>query len=859
MGPGTTDIRQQLRDLQRHLADWGPDKASAEPRFVAMVHGIRHTSSGLDPRLGALLHLIEDGMQALVVCDTHADQYLLNTLHMALTTIENACVTPPSHDAQPYDTLARDLLAALGRKVEEWPALIGATAVSVDTTKALSLDDAAALLMQIEPADTAEMTRIRDALQRLATGTDNPPVYPETTQKLVAEAAKKLDRILQGKSSDFQTAITEIGWLIEGASEALSEINSPQTPSRSAPAQAAATALPQPQALVMLPDTVDVELIADFITESREYIESAEASLLNLEINPDDREAVNTVFRAFHTVKGTSAFLGLSLLTELAHHAESLLSRMRDREIQCTGGYADLALRSIDMLKDLVQTLQNALGGAPNPVPETYAELLGLLSNPEAAGVSHDVIASSPPRLGDILVAQGYVTREDVEIAASMQGDIPLGLALTRSESASLPDVAQALRTQRRMTGAEQAVESSVRVRTDRLDSLIDMVGELVIAHSMVAQDETVLSGGHHDFLKKVAHAGKIVRELQDLSMSMRMVPFKATFQKMNRVVRDVAQKSHKRVNLVTEGEDTEIDRNMVDVIGDPLVHMVRNAVDHGIEHPAERERLNKPVTGTVRLSAYHANGNVVVEIRDDGRGLHRDKIVEKAIARRLIESDKGMTDNDVFNLIFEPGFSTAEKITDVSGRGVGMDVVRRSIEALKGRMDITSEASKGTTFTLRLPLTLAITDGMLVQVGHERYIIPTINIYMSFRPQPEALSTIAGRGELVMLRGELIPLYRLHRLFAIPHATEDPTQGLLVVIKDGERHCALLVDELLGQQQVVAKALGAGIGSVPGISGAAILGDGRVGLILDPSSIVALIRKFPVVQPKGATAPSAA
>ena len=619
----------------------------------------------------------------------------------------------------------------------------------------------------------------------------------------------------------------------------------------------------------MLPADTDYELLGEFITECREYIGHAETALLALETNPADVEAVNTVFRAFHTIKGTAAFLGLTLVADLAHHAESLLSRVRDRDIRCTGGYADLALRSVDMLTDFMQILQDAMGGEAATLPAGLAELIQTLSNPEAAGVSEeDVSTLPPPRLGDILVARGKVTRDDVEDAAiipprlgdilvacgkvtrddvdeavALQGQERVGVALTRAGSAKLSDVGQALRMQRQMMLGEQTVESSVRVRTDRLDRLIDMVGELVIAHSMVAQDEVALHGGHHEFLKKITHAGKIVRELQDLSMSMRMVPLKATFQKMTRVVRDVAHKSGKLVNFVTEGEETEIDRNMVDVIADPLVHMVRNAVDHGIELPESREQAGKQPTGTVRLVAYHAGGNVVVALQDDGRGLHRDRIVEKAMAKGLIESDQGMSDNDVFNLIFEPGFSTAEQITDVSGRGVGMDVVKRSLEALKGRIDITSEVGHGTTFTVYLPLTLAITDGMLVQVGRERFIVPTINIYMSFRPEPSAISTVSGRGELVVLRGELIPLFRLHRLFDIPDAGQDPTQGLLVVVNDGERHCALLVDELLGQQQVVAKSLGAGIGHIPGISGAAILGDGRVGLILDPAGIVALAR----------------
>jgi two-component system chemotaxis sensor kinase CheA len=755
----------------------------------------------------------------------------------------------------------------------------------------LTLDDAAALLMQVEPTDAVDLACLRDALNHITTSNEDGTGYPLATRKLVAEAAKQLDRIIQGKTSDPHNALTEAGWLIEGAIEALTESASDQPqgetspPPPAAPHTQQAAIIPPPHAetqLVLLPDNADAELVGDFITECREYIADAEAALLALETDPDDMESVNTVFRAFHTIKGTAAFLELALVSELAHHAESLLSRMRDHEIRCSGGYADLALRSLDMIKDLIQAIQDALGGMPSTPPEDYADLMRTLSDPAAAGVSEHDDAPSPPhlddipvgqgsvspenledavttpsRLGDILVAQGEATREDVEMAAAMQGQAPIGIALMRSQSASLPSVAKALRTQRRMGSGEQAVESSVRVRMDRLDRLIDMVGELVIAHSMVAQDEIVLYGGHHDFLKKITHAGKIVRELQDLSMSMRMVPFKATFQKMARVARDVAQKNDKTVQFVTEGEDTEIDRNMVDVISDPLIHMVRNAVDHGIEPPEVRKQQGKSHAGTVRLSAYHAGGNVVVELQDDGRGLNRNKLVDKAIARGLIETDKGMSDNDIFNLIFEPGFSTAEQVTDISGRGVGMDVVKRGIEALQGRIDISSDLGKGTTFAVRLPLTLAITDGMLIRVGSERYIIPTINIYMSFRP--EAVSTIAGRGEFVMLRGELIPLFRLHRLFHITNAVEDPTQGLLVVVNDGKRHCAILVDELLGQQQVVAKSLGVGIGDIPGISGAAILGDGRVGLILDPSGIIALTRHTPSASGSDATRQSAA
>jgi two-component system chemotaxis sensor kinase CheA len=271
---------------------------------------------------------------------------------------------------------------------------------------------------------------------------------------------------------------------------------------------------------------------------------------------------------------------------------------------------------------------------------------------------------------------------------------------------------------------------------------------------------------------------------------------------------------------------------------------MVRNAIDHGIESPDERENGGKQPTGMVRLTAFHSGGSVVVEIRDDGRGLNREKILRKAIAAGIVDPEKTLSDNEVYNLIFAPGLSTSEKVTDVSGRGVGMDVVRKGVETLHGRIDINTAPGVGSTFTVRLPLTLAITDGMLVRVGSERYIIPTISIHLCFRPEPESLSTVSGRGELVMLRGEMMPIFRLHRLFGIESAIEDPAQGLLVIVGDEERRCALLVDELLGQQQVVAKSLTKAVGKIPGVSGGAILGDGQVGLILDTGEVAAQARQ---------------
>ncbi|MFC1479618.1 chemotaxis protein CheA, partial [Planctomycetota bacterium] len=329
---------------------------------------------------------------------------------------------------------------------------------------------------------------------------------------------------------------------------------------------------------------------------------------------------------------------------------------------------------------------------------------------------------------------------------------------------------------------------------------------------------------------------------LQDLSLSMRMVPLHPTFQKMTRLVRDLARKSSKAVQFITEGEDTEIDRNMVDIINDPLVHIIRNAVDHGIETNENRKKAGKPKQSIVKLSALSQGENIIVKVEDDGKGLDRDKIIQKSIQRGIIASGEGLTDRDIQNLIFEPGFSTADEVSDISGRGVGLDVVREGVEALRGTITIASIPGQGTSFTIRLPLTLAITDGMIGMVGNERYIIPTVNISTTLHPKNGDLSTVTGNGEMIWFRERFIPVIRLYDLFNIPEAVEDPCEGLLIVVNSTDREYAVLVDELIEHTQVVIKSLGEGMGKVDGISGGAILGDGNVGLILDTAGIWDLV-----------------
>jgi two-component system chemotaxis sensor kinase CheA len=705
----------------------------------------------------------------------------------------------------------------------------------------VDLGDVAARLMQLQSNETELLSALHDELSSV--GRTRDPRVTRSVKKLVKAAAAKLDALLRGGASDPEQALAAAVQLVCLASSPVSEgLPEPAQPSAdgnvpssdiepapSADIEAAPSTVVEdkqsaqlePSALLaaepaLLPDEPDLELIGEFLTEAADHVVAAEAALLTLERQPDDAAAVNTVFRAFHTVKGVASMLGLAALAELAHHAESLLSRIREGQIRCTGVYANLCLRGIDMLKATMQVVAARVKGQPAQLPPGYAELVAALQAPEA---------SAQPAA-----------------SAARAAAVP---ALT----ASAPTAPQAqpvsqLQSQPQLPVQPQTEESTVRVRTDRLDRLIDLVGELVIAQSMVAQDPRAGMSRDPELSRKVAHSGKIVRELQDMSMSLRMVPLRPTFQKLTRIVRDVAVKSGKQIQFVSTGDDTEIDRNMVDVIAEPLIHMVRNAADHGIEPSATRLTAGKAATGTVRIAAYHAGGSVVIDLSDDGAGLSRERILAKAIDRGLVAANANLSDAEVFQLIFLPGFSTAEAITDISGRGVGMDVVRRNIEQLKGRIEITSERGKGTVFSIHLPLTLAITDGMLVRVGSERYIIPTVSISMNFRPEASQVSTVSGRGEVILLRGELLPLFRLHQLFRLPNAVEDPTRALVVVLRDAAGSCGLLVDELLGQQQVVAKSLGEGIGKVPAVSGGAILGDGRVGLILDPASLVTLARQ---------------
>ena len=443
-------------------------------------------------------------------------------------------------------------------------------------------------------------------------------------------------------------------------------------------------------------------------------------------------------------------------------------------------------------------------------------------------------------RVGELLVEEGVVTPG--EISDSLAKQKPLGEILVEEKKVTPQQVDKALQKQQQLKKGEAA---SIRVDTEKIDKLINLVGELVITQSMITDLGEKFTMNQLPVLQeRIVQLERNTRELQERVMSIRMMPIGSAFHRFPRLVRDLAGKSGKQIQLVMSGEETELDKTLIEAIGDPLTHLVRNSADHGLEGPEERVAAGKPERGTVRLHAYHDGGNICIAVEDDGRGLNRDKIVKKAIERGLIADGANMSDQDIYQLIFRAGFSTADTITDVSGRGVGMDVVKRNIEGLGGSVGIESTAGKGSKLTLKLPLTLAIIDGMTVRVGEDNYIIPLITVTESIRPKPNDLQRIVGKGEVVNLRGEWVPLVRLYEVFNITPEYTDPVEALLVIVEAENRRVAVLVDELTGQQQVVIKTLEQNYRKIEAISGATILGDGQVALILDVPGLAKLARQ---------------
>jgi len=592
------------------------------------------------------------------------------------------------------------------------------------------IERAACSTNMLSPTDFSELDKLQKILdeinENIAEISDGPAQLLEQAKSSTCEASELLQKILQNQVEDTTKSIESITQAVSVVQGLIREIEQiPEaTEHKEAESITAENAEAELQPSVVSED--DVPLVLDFITESGEHIESAEAGLLELETKSGDNEVLNQIFRAFHTIKGMAGFLNLTYIGSLAHSAENLLDLARKGELTLAGESMDVIFESVDMLKKMIAGLKESVeSGSAVAVQKNLPQLLEKLK----------------------LSAQGHSNADSLNTPQGQKNDKKLDEILAAKDKAK-PKYAASQESVKIKTHTS---DEKIKVSTTRLDNLINMAGELVIAQLMVAEEANTKLASEHELGRKVAHQSKIVRELQELSMSMRMVPIAGVFQKMARLVRDLSHKADKKINFSAQGEETELDRNIVDKIADPLVHMVRNSVDHGIESQQERLEAGKNPIGQIELRAFHQAGNIVIEIQDDGKGLDKERILQKAIDNGVVEAGQELSDEEIYKLIFHAGLSTAQKVTSVSGRGVGMDIVRKNIESLRGKIDINSIKGKGTIFTIRMPLTLAIIDGQIVKIGDDRYIIPINSIVRSLKPNRSQLSSVqnvAARGK---------------------------------------------------------------------------------------------------------------
>ncbi len=581
--------------------------------------------------------------------------------------------------------------------------------------------------------------------------------------------------------------------------------------------------------------------IATFFDEAREHLESIEEMAMALDSGRQDPELLNSIFRAAHSIKGGGGTFGFTQLAEATHEMETLFDALRKGRGNADASTVRLLLDSCDAFKAHLERLKAGDRGHDPAIEAARDRLAGYRAGeaaaprreaPEARPTEESFFAS--PAAPAPAKAGGYGLFESTPAASPPDAPQPAAPAAPDKFGFfdPLPGSVGAAEAAR-----ARAEQSSIRVSVEKIDRIVNLVGELVIAQAMMQQSVASLAAEQDENLAhSLATLDRNTRDLQQAVMSIRMMPMEFVFSRFPRLVYDVSTKLGKKVQLRTQGHETELDKELIELLVDPLTHVVRNAIDHGIESPEERKRAGKPEQGTVGMRATHRGGSVIIEVTDDGRGLDRDRILAKA--RELgMPADDAMTDEQVWGLIFEAGFSTAKEVTDVSGRGVGMDVVRRNITSLGGNVFVSSVKGEGTTITIQLPLTLAVLDGMIVAVGAEQYIIPIEFVAEAFKPGPNDIRTIVNQPSLVAVRGEQLPLVRLEDVVRLP-AAQDRPEPLCLVVEVDNRRAALLVDSLIGQQQLVVKSLDSNLHAVPGMAGATILGDGRVALILDVSAV---------------------
>ena len=547
----------------------------------------------------------------------------------------------------------------------------------------------------------------------------------------------------------------------------------------------------------------DETVYREFIDEAVLNLEEVEHHILSLEASPEDATLIDAIFRPFHTIKGVAGFLNLIEINKLSHLYEDLLDGVRRHKVIVSRPLVDLILEGVDTLRRLISELSMALEHKVTPDFTVNVELFRrkIQEAQDNKPTAHN-------------------EHKDSAVSRKGKADTEKGSINGGKESEFIRD-------------------SFVRVDIRKLDQLIDMIGELVIVENVLTDNRMISNNSDEKLQRNVTQLKRITGQLRDLSTSLRMVPVKDIFHKMQRVVRDLGRKSGKNISLEINGETTEIDRSIADELYEPLVHIIRNNCDHGIEPSDERISRGKARSGTIVLNAYHRAGRVVIEVSDDGRGIDFNAIRKKAVDREIIKPDEQVTQQKLLDIIFNPDFSTSKTVTEISGRGVGLDVVKRTVNRLNGNVDVQTKKGEGTTFTINLPLTLAMIDGVIVGAGQERYIVPSVNVRETFRPNKSQHRYIAGKGEFLLIRDEILPLIRLGQIFDIEGAAYEIEDTLGVVIEARNSKAVLLIDRLIDKKELVIKSLGEKLSSVSGLAGGAILADGQIGLIIDVGTLM--------------------
>lgn len=612
------------------------------------------------------------------------------------------------------------------------------------------------------------------------------------------------------------------------------------------------------------------EILNEFLVEAQEMIELLDQRFISLESDPNNRGMLDEIFRAMHSMKGSGGFLGFTHLVDVAHRAENILNKLRQGEMAVTPSVINIVLEAVDTVKLLMADIRETGTDVNVPVDAIAAKLDEILAGgqsvsaavaPTADSASATPIAEiaapvapaldAPPttKLGEILIQEGAASKEQVIEALEQQDrKLPLGEILVQSGVITERTLESALQKQSKPArGGED--DQTIRVETSRLDSVMNLVGELVLGRNRLMklgggleqsyENEPLVRG----LTETLAQLNLVTTDLQLAVMKTRMLPIRKVLAKFPRMVRDLSQKLTKQVRLELHGEETELDKSVADEVGDPLVHIVRNAIDHGIELPAERQASGKAMEGLVRIAASQEGNSIVIRIQDDGRGLQVDRIKAKALSRGIVSEAElaSMDPRDILNLVFLPGFSTAEQVTDVSGRGVGMDVVRTNIRRINGSVEIDSQVGKGSIITIKLPLTIAIIQALLVEVQAATFAIPLGSVIEAVKITKDDVKTINGR-EVLTLRERVLPLLRLSEEFSIP-SDAACEKFYVVVVGMGERHVGVIVDRLRSQEEVVIKSMGDYLSEIKGIAGATITGEGKVVLILDIPELVQSLR----------------